>query len=59
MLESKKTDALSIVAKKQAWMELADQFNAVNGVTKEVISSFVLLSTKLQNSRGPTQAGTR
>jgi len=34
VLESKKTDALSVLAKKQAWVELADQFNAVNGVSK-------------------------
>jgi len=34
VLESKKTDAISVLAKKQTWMALADQFNAVNGVCK-------------------------
>jgi len=34
VLESKKTDALSAVAKKEAWTEVADQFNAVVGVSK-------------------------
>jgi len=34
LLESKKTDSVALMNKKQAWADLADQFNAVTGVSK-------------------------
>jgi len=34
LLESKKTDSVALMNKKQAWADLADQFNTVTGVSK-------------------------
>jgi len=34
ILESKKTDSISVLRKKAAWAEVAEQFNAVSGGTK-------------------------
>ena len=34
VLESKKTDVATVLTKKAAWAELAEQFNAVSGMCK-------------------------
>ena len=34
VLESKKTDSVSVLAKKAAWSEVTEQFNAVSGGSK-------------------------